>query len=89
MPTITKAAFGETKEGAPVDLYHLENKHGLKAQIMTFGATLRLMSLPNEQGETVNITLSRETLDQYTSESCYFGATIGRVGNRIARGQFT
>jgi len=68
MPTITKAAFGETKEGAPVDLYHLENKHGLKAQIMTFGATLRLMSLPNEQGETVNITLSRETLDQYTSE---------------------
>ena len=89
MPTITKAAFGETKEGAPVDLYHLENKHGLKAQIMTFGATLRLMSLPNEQGETVNITLSRESLDQYTSESCYFGATIGRVGNRIARGQFT
>jgi len=62
MPTITKAAFGETKEGAPVDLYHLENKHGLKAQIMTFGATLRLMSLPNEQGETVNITLSREIL---------------------------
>jgi len=86
---ITKEAFGETKEGAPVDLYHLENKHGLKAQIMTFGATLRLMSLPNEQGAAVDITLSRETLDQYAGESCYFGATIGRVGNRIAKGQFT
>ena len=50
---ITKKRFGALKEGAPVDLYYLENTQGLKAQIMTFGATLRLMSLPNEQGELV------------------------------------
>ena len=86
---ITREPFGETNEGGAVDLYFLENNQGLKAQIMTFGATLRRVSLPDEQGEAVDITLSRETLDQYASESCYFGATIGRVGNRIAKGQFT
>jgi aldose 1-epimerase len=85
---ITKKRFGALKEGAPVDLYYLENTQGLKAQIMTFGATLRLMSLPNEQGGAVDITLSRETLDQYAGAPCYFGATIGRVSNRIAKGQF-
>ena len=87
--TITKISFGESPEGAPVDLYRLENSQGLKAQILTFGATLKLVTVPNEQGEAVDITLSRETLDQYAGEACYFGATIGRVGNRIAQGRFT
>ena len=85
----SKVEFGKTRDGVPVDLYTIANANGVRARIMTFGATLTLVTLPAKDGPDVEVTLSRESLAQYEEGPCYFGTTIGRFGNRIAAGRFT
>ena len=85
---VAKAAFGKTQEGAAVDIYTLTNQHGMVAKITTYGATLTELLVPGPGGPT-NIVLGYDTLEPYLAGTPYFGATIGRVGNRIAKGRFT
>ena len=90
----TAKLFGKTKEGQEVQLYTLQNRHGLTATISTLGGTLTSLLVPDKTGKLGDIVLGFDDLagytsDLYTKENPYFGALIGRYGNRIAKGQFT
>lgn len=86
---VSKASFGKTEEGAPVDIYTLTNANGLRAKIMTYGATLTEMHVPDKDGKMGDVTLGFDNLDAYLKGHPFFGSTVGRYANRIAKGQFT
>jgi len=86
---IQKASFGKTKEGAGVDIYTLTNKNGMTARVMTYGATLTELLVPDKTGTPGNIVLGFDKIEPYLAGVPYFGATVGRVGNRIAKGAFS
>ncbi|HEU5068898.1 MAG TPA: aldose epimerase family protein [Verrucomicrobiae bacterium] len=85
---ITKAPFG-TADGQEVDLYTLSNKRGAVATIMNYGGIVTSLKVPDENGNLVDVVLGYDNLDGYLTNSPYFGALIGRYGNRIAKGKFT
>ena len=85
---VTVAPFGKTKEGEAVDVYTLVNKNGVKAKIMTYGALLTELHVPDRDGKLEDVVLGFDTLDGYLAGHPYFGATTGRVANRIAGGKF-
>jgi aldose 1-epimerase len=86
---VVKSAFGRTKEGVAVDQYTLTNKHGVVAKVITYGATLTDLLVPDKAGKLADVVLGFDKLDAYLAGVPYFGATIGRVGNRIGKGTFT
>ncbi len=86
---ITKADFGKTKEGAPVELYTLTNAKGMTAKIMTYGATVTQLIVPDRAGKMGDIILGFDSLSGYLGDEPYLGAIVGRYGNRIAKGKFT
>lgn len=86
---VQKAPFGQTREGKAVELYTLTNHHGMVAKVMTYGATLTELHAEDASGKPVNVVLGYDRLEPYLAGVPYFGATVGRVGNRIARGEFT
>ncbi len=86
---IKKEAFGTTRDGKPVDLYTLTNQHGMEVRAMTYGGIITSLRVPDKNGQIDDIVLGYETLDGYLKKSPYFGAIIGRYGNRIAHGKFT
>jgi aldose 1-epimerase len=81
--------FGKTKDGQPVEIFTLTNSHGLKARVMTWGATLVSMQTPDRAGKLADITLGFDTLDGWLGAHPFFGSTAGRYANRIAKGKFT
>jgi aldose 1-epimerase len=86
---VEKTAFG-LDGSSLVDLYQLTNTHGMVVKIMTRGATITELQAPDKNGDLDNITLGFDTLKEYTTQQVpYFGAIVGRVGNRIAKGHFT
>ncbi len=88
-PEIEKQAFGITASGEPVELYTLTNANGLEARIMTYGATVVSLKVPDRHGKLGDVVLGYETLDGYLKSSPYFGAIVGRYGNRIGKGSFS
>jgi aldose 1-epimerase len=86
---VEKAKYGTTQEGTVIDAYTLTNKHGLVARIITYGATLTELHVPDRTGAMADIVLGFAKPEQYLGSHPYFGATVGRVGNRIAKGRFT
>lgn len=86
---IKKQFFGKTDDGKSVDLYTLTNAHGLKAEIITFGGIVTSLQVPDRNGKFADIVLGCDDVNDYTKKSPYFGALIGRYGNRIAKGRFT
>ncbi len=89
MSDIQKAPFGKTADGQAVDIYTLTNKNSLEAKIMTYGGTVVSLKTPDKDGKLQDIILGFDTLEPYLAGVPYFGATIGRFGNRIADGRFT
>jgi aldose 1-epimerase len=87
--SITKQAFGNTADGTPVDLYTLTNVHGLETKITNYGGIVVSLMVPDRQGKLEDVVLGYETLQEYLENNPYFGAIIGRYGNRIAKGKFT
>lgn len=90
----TSSNFGKTLDGTEVQLYTLTNAHGLKATITTYGGTLTSLLVPDKNGKLGDVVLGFDDLGGYTSatylrEGPYFGALIGRYGNRIKQGKFT
>ena len=79
--------FGTTPAGETVHKIHLQNQD-LCCDILTYGATLQSLVVPDRDGQRVDVLLGYDTLEQYLQGGCYFGATVGRVANRIAGGQF-
>ena len=80
--------FGKTPEGTPVDLYVLTNGK-VTAKVMTYGAILTELHVPDRNGKTADVVLGFDTLAGYLAGHPYFGATTGRVANRVAGGRFT
>ncbi len=86
--SIVKEAFGKTAEGREVFLYTLTNKHNLTAKITNYGGILTSLLVPDKKGNIDDIVLGFDNLKDYLSGHPYFGALIGRFGNRIAKGRF-
>jgi aldose 1-epimerase len=92
---VTKEPFGTVNNprspsnGTPVDLYTLNNGVGMEVKILTYGGIIQSIEVPDRRGEVANVTLGFDNLDQYVSESPYFGSIPGRYANRIALGRFT
>ena len=86
---IEKESFGNLPDGRPVTLYTLTGPHGLVAQIMDYGATVVSIRTPDRAGKIADVVLGFSKLDDYIRKSAYFGAVVGRVGNRIAHARFT
>jgi aldose 1-epimerase len=88
-PTITKADFGKTAEGQPVEIYTLHNSKGAEARIMTYGGIVQSLSMPDKHGNFADVVLGYDNLQGYIDKTPYFGALVGRYGNRIGAGKFT
>ena len=86
LPTVS--AFGRLPDGREAHLYTLEVPGGWKATITDFGAILTSLHVPGKDGKPVDIVLGFDSLDGYAAKHPYFGATCGRVANRIAAGRF-
>jgi aldose 1-epimerase len=86
---IQEIDFGKTPDGTPVQLYVLRNANGMTAKIMNYGAILTELDVPDKNGKLGDVVLGFDDLKGYLAGHPYFGATVGRVANRIAKGKFT
>jgi aldose 1-epimerase len=87
--TISRTDFGSAPDGKVVDLYTLANSKGMTATIMTYGGIVTSLKVPDKDGNFGDVVLGYDNVDAYVKSSPYFGALIGRYGNRIAGGKFT
>jgi aldose 1-epimerase len=87
--TIEKKQFGTTQEGQNVDQYLLKNNSGMQISIITYGGIITSWTAADKNGDYKDIVLGYNSLEEYETETPYFGALIGRYGNRIAKGRFS
>jgi aldose 1-epimerase len=86
---LSKSAFESTIDGKKTDLYILKNKNGLRAAFTNYGGRLVSLLVPDKNGKTTDVVVGFKSVGDYVkSTEPYFGATIGRYGNRIAKGKF-
>jgi len=86
--SVTQKPFG-TKDGKAVTLYTLTNSHGAQVSILNYGGIVQSLRVPDKRGDLGDVVLGFDSLARYQKDSPYFGALIGRYGNRIAGGKFT
>ncbi len=84
-----RAAFGTMPDKTPVDVFTLTNAHGIEVRVIAYGGIITSIRTPDRSGRVDDIVLGFDRLDDYVQKSPYFGAIIGRYGNRIARGRFS
>jgi aldose 1-epimerase len=87
--SVTTAVFGRMPDGTPIDLFTLTNAHGIEVRVITYGATVTSIRVPDRNGRLDDIVTGFATLDGYLERSRYFGAIVGRYANRIANARFT
>jgi len=87
--TINQAIFGYTPARTPVEIYTLRNSKGMEARILTYGGIVQMLKVPDRDGKLDDIVLGYDNLGSYLTNSPYFGALIGRYGNRIGGAKFT
>jgi aldose 1-epimerase len=87
-PAVSRAPFGRTADGKAVEIFTLTNRNGLEVKAMTYGGIITSIRVPDRAGALADVTLGFETLDGYLKGHPYFGAIVGRYGNRIAGGKF-
>lgn len=85
---VKKEIFGNLPDGTVIELFTLSNENGIRARLMTYGATLVSLEVPDREGRLADITLGYDSLDGYLKNNPYFGSIVGRYGNRIAKGKF-
>jgi aldose 1-epimerase len=88
MPKIQKRAFGKTADGQSAEVYTLTNKKGMEATITNFGGAVVSLKVPDRKGKVEDVALGYDMLEGYVADKAFFGATVGRYGNRIANGKF-
>jgi len=87
--TVETSRFGSLEDGTTVDMLTLKNARGATAKVITYGATLTELWIPDRNGKLGDVVLGFDKLPGYVENHPYFGATVGRVANRIAKGKFT
>ena len=85
----SRAPAGTLADGTAVEVISLTNKQGVSARILTYGATLQSLSMPDKHGKTADVLLGYDDLKDYVDHPNYFGVTVGRYANRIAGGAFS
>lgn len=85
--SITRTGFGSVR-GADVDLFTLVNAHGLRMSMATYGGIVTSLEVPDRDGRLDDVVLGFDNVEGYVGSTTYFGATVGRVGNRIRLGRF-
>ncbi|HEY2805807.1 MAG TPA: aldose epimerase family protein [Gemmatimonadales bacterium] len=88
-PRITQAVFGHLPDGSSVEGYTISNAHGLSMHVITWGAIITAIRVPDRAGHMGDIVLGFDSLSGYLNGSPYIGAIVGRYANRIAKGRFT
>jgi len=89
-PAILPEAFNKLVDGKQVELFTLKNKNGLEMTVTNFGGRIVSLMIPDKNGKMEDVVLGYESIDGYLNASeTFFGAAIGRYGNRIAKGLFT
>lgn len=88
-PKIQKHCFGKTAEGKSIDIYTLMNKNGVKVKIITYGARVVSLKVPDRSGKLEDVVLGYDDLKSYEQDAFYMGCIVGRFANRIANGRFT
>lgn len=83
-----KQLFGNTSDGKQVDLFTLTNKNGVEVAITNYGGYIVSLKVPDRAGKLADVVLGYDNLDGYLNDKFFFGGTIGRYANRIARGKF-
>jgi aldose 1-epimerase len=86
---ISKENFGKTADGESVDLFTLTNRNGMEAKITNYGGIVTTLTAPDRNNKYADVVLGFNDLDSYLKGHPYFGALVGRYGNRIAKGRFT
>ncbi|MBQ3596553.1 MAG: galactose mutarotase [Clostridia bacterium] len=86
---MVQKTYSFIKNGKQNDVYTLTNENGLKAEILTYGARLISLFVPNDKGELVDVIVGCATPEEYYDQKDYFGATVGRYCNRIGEAKFT
>jgi aldose 1-epimerase len=87
--SITKEAFGTLENGQQADLYTLTNANGMVVKITNYGGIITHWLAPDKDGNMADVVLGFDSLDAYVANNPFFGALVGRYGNRIAKGTFT
>jgi aldose 1-epimerase len=88
-PQIQKEAYGKTAEQEAVELYTLTNAKGASVKIITYGGIVTSLKVPDRNGKMGDVVLGFDNLESYLKSNPFFGALVGRYGNRIAKGKFT
>ncbi|WP_327655318.1 aldose epimerase family protein [Streptomyces sp. NBC_00483] len=83
-----KESFGKLADGTKIYRWSLENG-GTRLKVLNYGGIVQSLELPDRHGRYVNVSLGYDTVEEYVAGTTFFGATIGRYGNRIAKGKFT
>ena len=81
--------FGTMPDGRAVQMYRLENSNGMEVDVITYGGAVQSIKVPDKDGHIGDVALGFDNLNDYLHTDTYFGALIGRYGNRIAKGEFT
>ena len=87
--TARRSVFGHLPDGREVAAVTLANGHGVSATLISYGATIQSVMLPDRAGHAADVALGYATIEEYLAKPQYFGATVGRFANRIAKGRFT
>jgi aldose 1-epimerase len=85
---VERGAFGKLEDGTVIEVFTLKNSHGAAAKVITYGATLTELWVPDRAGKQGDVVLGFDDLKGYLGDHPHFGGTIGRFGNRIAKGKF-
>jgi aldose 1-epimerase len=86
---VEKRDYGVTQNGEKVDIFTITNKDGIVVNIITFGGRITSLTAADKNGKMENVVLGFENLEQYEKDNPFFGALVGRYGNRIAKGKFS
>jgi len=86
---IQKQPFGKTPDGGVAELYTLTNRKGMEVAITNYGGIVVQLRVPDRKGNMADVVLGYDDLEGYIHDKAYFGALIGRYGNRIAQGKFS
>lgn len=86
---VIREPFGKTKDGKLVERFTLTNPKGMKVRLITFGATLQSVEVPDKAGKFADVIVGFDSLDGFLGDHPFFGGTIGRVCNRIGNAKFS